>query len=1680
MGQGTEPWSETADFEGNIDDEACAEHQERRPMSCAAAQVLESASWNNVPKLFSSLVLDQRPLLMEVCCGKDSALTRAVQELEGRESAAVRCGLWNSHELGNTEGVKLVLEQIAALRPGMVWISPPCEPYSPFQRTNQRTEAQKEELRNRRQEVLKMYVGCSILWHYCVQQGIHVVWEWPEQCDAWRLPLIQDMIRRYNPHVSRTKGCQVNVRDGTGKLVQKGWKVMTTHQRLAELLHRPCRCDRQYGHGRGSSRVWDGSGAYTKEFCRLVVQATQQELSMHGVLQESQGRSQTLDLFGCGNACMCEATKQSGHVQTCACCVLQESERAEAEVTHERVAGRETEEKARTKARENTLEWQDMEEFLEGLELPRPKKGRGMMGGTSARPRYYQFGAYNHGPFSGLSQRTAQNPELCKYVNKFLRTYAPAKSTWTSFVISYNNKVPWHRDNHNLKGSLNYTCSMGKFTGGALQFWKGPGEGETEQVNTSHRVVSFSPDAWHATCPWTGERVSISAYTVRSVFDLSDEQRKQLHTCGFPLPKPSSEPVVLRQGCHYLEEGHPEAFMQESGPSGPQKRRAAINKKLYLLHAATGHGSIRHLVDALKRRGASEEVIQAAKEFRCSVCHEKQRVQPRHLASLEPLPPKWYTVSADVGHWHHPGTGEDVQFLLVLDESTRFRTARILTKGSKQQPSATTCLNYLQEGWIQYFGLPRTLRLDPAGAFRSQALEAYCDKHSIFLDLAPAEAHWKIGSIEQAVQGTKELLNKLQADEPNIGAEEALASAVRTFNHREQVRGFSPAQLAVGRNADDTDRLVEEPHRLPPDLLVENASGEFARDVQRRATAEKAHADWHASQRLLRAQHSRPRRVYDYVPGELVFFWRSQESNKSRRAPGGKHGRFLGPARVLATETRREDNGQLRPGSVVWCIRGKQLIKCCPEQLRRASERESLIEELSTDSRVPWTFTKVATEIGGNQFQDVSGEAPDEEEWNRAQDPQLVPPPSIQHRVRGKRPGPQPETGAGEADRPPAQRPRQQDNEQMALFAEKWQDRIPEESWGRKPVEFWMQDSAAVQMELEVPDTVRGRQQMCRNLEGFFVGALKRKAVEVNERRLTNEEKLQFKEAKGIEVKNFIAAEAFKCLPSHLQASPDQAVGMRWILTWKTREDGTKKAKARAVLLGYQDPSYEHRATTSPVMTRQTRQMFLQYASWKRWLIQKGDVSGAFLQGREYPDQLHCVPCPEILEAMNLAPGTVVQLKKACYGLVDAPLEWYRSVDEFLKSLGFERSWSDPCAWYLRKEGVLKGAISGHVDDFLFMGPEDDAEWKKLIDAIKNKFKWGDWEQGVFTQCGVRIEATKEGYSLSQPGYTKDIKEIPLNASRRKEDNKPITDWERTQLRMLLGGLSWHAQQVAPHLSASVSLLLSETSQGTVGTIKKANQLLYQAQQRHEHRMLVHRHHPNEDLALYAWVDAANQNRIKGDSTQGIFIGMAPTSLARGEVTEVTPISWHSSKIDRACRSPGAAECQAATNGEDALYYARYQWSEMLHGQVDVRDPDATVRRTPGHLITDSRNVYDKLITEVLVIKGAEKRSNIELLSLKASQTSTNLDIRWVHSEAQLANGLTKSSTSREFELHYKMGGRWRIVEDSTMMSARRRKSKGLPPLQSESKKSSNEEEEDSDNLWGIEGHASAFILKHL
>ena len=845
-------------------------------LSAGRASQLEMASWEVVPGLFQALVSYGRPLLFELGCDADSLISTTVQQQTGNPEAAQRLSIWNGADLSSTEGLKYVLERIGTERPSVVWMAPPCGPFSPWQHANCRTSEQKEELQQKRRQAQKVYVGSSVVYTYCMQLGVHCVWEMPEKSDAWRLPLIQKLQRKHHPYMAVTQGCQVGLRSGDeGRLIKKGWRIMTSHARLAEHMQRTCKCVKAYQHARCEGEEAHQSARYTEQYAQLVAQSVMLELNHVSVHQECQGQSQLPDLFGNGLTCQCEGQQGMEEV-LCGYCLQnrkasgfqgnpnpqatqadpQDLETRTLETWYAADDIRNVEARAAQLLKDKDFNPAACEGLLHQLEWKARVSREGKFGGEKVQ--YHVFGAYARGASYGVCNNTSQFPKLLQYLNQYISHKLPKAGKWTSLVVSFNNKMPLHRDVNNQASQPNLVLGVGQYEQGGL--WvqetvqakemglsqesagiltsKVTPHGETvwgRSHKTKDRVVEFPPKAWHETEEWRGERIVLSAYSSRSLPHLFQEELQQLRRAGFPLPP---RPQATAYGIYTVG---------ERGRNAKQETER-IKRQLYLLHAATGHCSTQHLVSALKRRNASPEVLRLAEEFKCSICEERKRVMPRHVASLEPLPPKYHTITADVGHWFHPKLKEHCQFMVIVDEGSRFRVAKILSKGPKQQPSGATCVQFLREGWAQIFGNPRTLRLDPAGNFRSQAVSDYCTRHDVFLDLVPGEAHWKIGVVEQAVQGLKMVMDKLFLAEETISPEEALATAVRVFNQRDLVRGFAPAQHVLGQTPDETGRIDVASPALPPELLVENPNTEFQQAVERRAQAEKAHAEWNAQQ----------------------------------------------------------------------------------------------------------------------------------------------------------------------------------------------------------------------------------------------------------------------------------------------------------------------------------------------------------------------------------------------------------------------------------------------------------------------------------------------------------------------------------------------------------------------------------------------------------------------------------------------------------------------------------------------------------------------------------------------------------------------------------------------------------------------------------------------------------------
>ena len=143
---------------------------------------------------------------------------------------------------------------------------------------------------------------------------------------------------------------------------------------------------------------------------------------------------------------------------------------------------------------------------------------------------------------------------------------------------------------------------------------------------------------------------------------------KEVHVHGVRMTCGSCHVEPMENTCEHETNGETsglsqrhEVFVHE-GSTGNSLSDGMLQKQLYLLHSATGHCSVRNMIVALQKRGASQRVLDAAKKFTCAACAERQKLNTKHVASLEALPPKWATVCADGGTWTHVGTKETVGF----------------------------------------------------------------------------------------------------------------------------------------------------------------------------------------------------------------------------------------------------------------------------------------------------------------------------------------------------------------------------------------------------------------------------------------------------------------------------------------------------------------------------------------------------------------------------------------------------------------------------------------------------------------------------------------------------------------------------------------------------------------------------------------------------------------------------------------------------------------------------------------------------------------------------------------------------------------------------------------------------------------------------------------------------------
>ena len=538
----------------------------------------------------------------------------------------------------------------------------------------------------------------------------------------------------------------------------------------------------------------------------------------------------------------------------------------------------------------------------------------------------------------------------------------------------------------------------------------------------------------------------------------------------------------------------------------------------------------------------------------------------------------------------------------------------------------------------------------------------------------------------------------------------------------------------------------------------------------------------------------------------------------------------------------------------------------------------------------------------------------------------------------------------------------------------------------------------------------------------------------LSERHMSVEECQAFQQAKMKELQSFFQNSVWE-FSTAAEADPARTLSSRMLLKWSRNPDGSPRAKARLIVRGYADvDALEGRVdTAAPTTSRLSRSFLLSILANCRWSGWTADVSTAFLQGLPQSRKLWVKLPTECLHLLGADENTRIFLNKPCYGQIDAPRRWYLEAVRRLESLGFRQHLLDPCCFLLYEEDFedgkanptvnntlgdqrLCGLVCIHVDDLLGAGNTESVVYNRVVDELKKTFNFREWkeskdqETSKLEYCGATLEQYQPHcWKLHHEEYFKKVKPTALGKDRSREDE--MNPREVSQLRGLLGSFQWPAVQSSPHVQCSTSLISGSMSAGLVKSIVDANKLLKFCK---ENADVGARYEPLGELSglrLVCMFDAAFGVRRDSSSQGGYLIMLVPQETFDGVEMPYHLIDWKSSKLPRIARSSLGAESQAAGQSVDAVEFCCRFWEHLLKPSLDLRhllQEESSLRPV---MITDAKALYDSYHREGLGGNVTDKRTGLEIRVTKERLQSLGGSFKWISSERQYADGLTKEAT---------------------------------------------------------------------
>lgn len=344
-----------------------------------------------------------------------------------------------------------------------------------------------------------------------------------------------------------------------------------------------------------------------------------------------------------------------------------------------------------------------------------------------------------------------------------------------------------------------------------------------------------------------------------------------------------------------------------------------------------------------------------------------------------------------------------------------------------------------------------------------------------------------------------------------------------------------------------------------------------------------------------------------------------------------------------------------------------------------------------------------------------------------------------------------------------------------------------------------------IQEVIQVPSVRRSGRRGTHQREGYykdladgkltFVAKLMREDVEIPqsvEKALSSKYADEWVTAMESEVKSLIRNKTWE---NAVQPNHSVPISSKWVFSVKTNSlEEVTRFKARLVARGFtQKLGVDYDWTFSPVVGIEHIRMMFALAAEHNMFIHQIDIKTAFLNADLDKELFMRIP-------LGNGKQKVVRLLKSIYGLKQSPLLWYKTLEEELFALHFQKCESDGNI-YLKGDSELKVILLVYVDDILIFS-KNKSLINKVVDKLGKRFEITNLG-GVNKFLGMRVTQSEDGgkvnmdaseyvdrfvHELVLDGVRNVSSPMAANTELLDQDDSPLLSTERKNLYLRIIG----------------------------------------------------------------------------------------------------------------------------------------------------------------------------------------------------------------------------------------------------------------------------------------------------